>query len=596
MGGSTMNRGTTIMKRSLLTTLLVTLLAPLAGASAQEEPELNVLMQALRDELTRSTEELEMEGLEKPYFIAYTVRETERLEARASFGALLSSTQNKSRRLSVEVRVGDPSFDNTNFGSMSILPSSFGPGGALPLENDYREFRRQIWLATDAAYKSALEMLAERRALLQNETRAEDLADFTPVEPFSFYGDAGPDLPPRPALDDLVRGLSEQFKRMPDIFESEVVAAVRNQRTYYLNSEGSAFIRSDPSASIRIEAHTQAGDGTVLDDSVATYGDSWAEVGDLQALQAHVEAIGRNLTARRSAATIDRYNGPVLFEGQAAAELFTQVFMPRLLGNRVPDAEPRLARMLQQARNPFLDRIGGRVLPRSLSIQDDPTLDADGFLGGYAVDDDGVEARAKVLVENGVLRTLLTTRNPVPGIDRSTGNRRGEGPLPSNVLLTSNRAMTRDELRAEFMQLIEERGAGYGIVVRRMAGRDDGDAQSRMSFLLSGPEAAPSIGSLIAVYKVLPDGTEELIPKAEVAGVTEAAFRDIVEVSDTSTVYSLPQSASGGSLPAFLLAALSMDQVVTVSVPDLLFEELTVRKPSGNAPHLPVANHPYFDR
>lgn len=595
MDGSTMNRETTFLKRSLLPTLAFVLLAPLSGAVAQEDPELNVLMQALRDELARSTEELEMEGLERPYFIAYTVRETERIEASASFGALLSNTEDKSRRLAVEVRVGDPTFDNTNFSSMSFFPSSFGPGGSLPLENDYREIRRQIWLATDAAYKSALETLAERRAALQNETRAEDIADFTPEEPFSFYSDAGPDLPPRSALADLVRGLSGQFRNTPDIFESKVVATVRHQRTYYLNSEGSAFIRSDPTASVVIEAHTQAPDGTELDDSVATYGSSWAEVDDRPALEAHVEAIGGSLAERRSAPPLDRYNGPVLFEGQAAAELFAQVFMPKLLGTRVPDAEPQFARMMQQDRNPFLDRIGARVLPRSLSVQDDPTLDADGFLGGYAVDDDAVEAGPTVLIENGILRTLLTTRNPVPGIDRSTGNRRGEGPLPSNVLLTSSRPMTRDELKAEFMQLIEERGAGYGIVVRRVAGRDEGDLESAFSFMMSGPEAAPTVGSLIGVFKVLPDGTEELIPKAELAGISAAAFRDIVEVSDTATLYSLPQSSGGGSLPSFVLAALSMDSIVTASVPDLLFEELSIRKPSGNAPHLPVAKHPYFD-
>ncbi len=572
-------------------------LVALAGAEAQEQPELNVLMQAMRDELARTVEELQVEGLEKPYFVAYTVSETERLEATGSFGALLSSNEDKSRRLSVEVRVGEPSFDNTNFSSFSLFSTSFGPGAALPIENDYRELRRQIWLATDSAYKSALDALAEKRAALQNETRAEDVADFTAEAPFSFFDSSGSDLPPRTALDDLVRNLSGLFKKMPEVNESEVVAAVRSRRTYYANSEGSAFIRSDPMASIVIKAHTQAVSGVVLDDSLAAYGASWEEVSDHQTLQTGIQDIGARLAARRSASTIDQYNGPVLFEGQAAAELFAQVLVPRLLGSRIPDAEPQYARMLQQDRNPFLDKIGARVLPRFLSVQDDPSLRGDGFLGGYEVDDDGVEARATVLVENGVLKTLLTSRNPIPGIDKSTGNRRGEGPLASNLLLTSTRTMNSDELLAEFMQLVEERGAEYGIVVRRMANASgDEDPLSRISFLVSGSEPGPGVGSLTAAYKVFPDGTEELIPKPELAGVTEAAFRDIVEVSDTSTVYSLPQSASGGRLPAFLLAALSMDQVVTVSVPDLLFEELTVRKPSGNAPHLPVANHPYFDR
>jgi hypothetical protein len=38
-----------------------------------------------------------------------------------------------------------------------------------------------------------------------------------------------------------------------------------------------------------------------------------------------------------------------------------------------------------------------------------------------------------------------------------------------------------------------------------------------------------------------------------------------------------------------------LGEVVSVSIPDLLFEKLSFRKPSGNVPHLPVANHPSFD-
>ncbi len=590
----------TFRGRSVQAALLLTaLLWPLAHAGAQEEPELNVVVQAMRDELARSTEELEMEGLEKPYFIAYTVHETEHLQASGSFGALLSSTETKSRRLSVEVRVGDPSFDNTNFGRMSFLPSSLGMA-SLPLENDYREIRRAIWLATDRAYKEALESLAEKRATLQNETRAEDIADFTAEEQFTFFAAGGPELPPRTALEDIVRDLSGSFRNLPDVFSSKAEASVGNRHTYYVNTEGSAFIRSDPTASVVVEARTQAEGGVVLNDSIAARGDSWEDVNDGETLRSRVDAMGASLSARRSAAALDPYNGPVLFEGQAAAELFAQGFMPRLLGNRVPDAEPNFARMMQQSRNPFLDRIGARVLPRFLSIEDDPTLEGNGFLGSYAVDDDGVQARPKALVLNGVLRALLTTRNPVPGIDKSSGNRRGEGPAPGNLVVTSNRGMSRDELDAEFKLLIEERGSDFGIVVRRMAklGADDGASDS-LSLLRGGPQAGPTLGHISVAYRVYPDGREELIPKAELVAVTEAAFRDIVAVSDTSTMHSFTHSPAGGLIPSFLtgaLSALGLGEVVSVSVPDLLFEELSLRKPSGNAPHLPVAAHPYFDR
>lgn len=574
-------------------------LIPLHGANAQDEAELNVIMQAMRDELARSTEQLELEGLEKPYFVAYTVRETDRLNAAGSFGALLSSSEDKGRLLNVEVRIGDPSFDNTNFGSMSLLPSSLGSTGFLPLENDYREIRRQIWLATDEAYKAALESLAEKRAVLQNETRAEDIADFSSEAPFTHFDGPDPDLPPRAALEELVRDLSATFRNLPEIFGSNVTASAGNRRTYYLNSEGSAFIRSGPTASVVVEARTQATDGTVLNDSVTAHGTSWEDIGDRDALASRIATMGADLTARRSAAGLDRYSGPVLFEGQAAAELFARVLAPRLLGNRVPDAEPNFSRMLQASRNPFLDRIGARVLPRFLNIHDDPSAAGDGFLGGYPVDDDGVEARSKALVERGILKSLLTSRTPVPGIERSTGNRRGPGPAPSNLIVASDSGSSPEELHAEFMLLVEERGGDYGIVVRRMATPGAGDdPASAMSLLRSGSRAGPALGSTSLAYKVFPDGREELIPKAELVAVTEAAFRDIVAVSETSTVHSFPHSPAGGLVPSFLAGAFSafgLGEVVSVSIPDLLFEELSLRKPSGNVPHLPVANHPSFD-
>lgn len=593
------SRKSPLAPATLLTAFAALSLVPFPAANAQEEDQLSVIMQAMRDELARSTEQLELEGLEKPYFLAYTVRETEQLNAAGSFGALLSTSEDKTRRLSVEVRIGDPSFDNTNFGSMSLFPSSFAMGGFLPLENDYREIRRQIWLATDQAYKAALEALAEKRAVLQNETRAEDIADFSSEEPFTYFDQADPDLPPRTALEEFARDLSAAFRDLPEIFSSDVSVSAGNRRTYYLNSEGSSFIRSDPSASIVVEARTQATDGTVLNDSVAARGRSWDDISDRSGLESRVAAMGANLTARRAAEGLDRYSGPVLFEGQAAAELFAQVLVPRLLGSRVPDAEANFARMLQMSRNPFLDRIGARVLPRFLNIHDDPGAGGDGFLGGYPVDDDGVQARSKALVERGVLKSLLTSRNPVPGIDRSTGNRRGDGPAPSNLIVASASGMNQEELHAEFMLLVEERGADYGIVVRRMAKPAAGDdPASAMSLLRSGPQAGPALGNASLAYRVFPDGREELIPRAELVAVTEAAFRDIVAVSDASTVYSFPHSPTGGLIPSFLagaFSALGLGEVVSVSIPDLLFEELSLRKPSGNVPHLPVANHPSFD-
>lgn len=578
--------------RSLVATLFLAVFATTAHADDE------VLMQAMRDELARTMDELRMEDMDRPYFVAYTVRDTAQVSTGASFGALLPSSKSRSRRLSVELRVGDASFDNTNFRAMGSFLSG-GGGATLPLTDDAVEIRRQIWLATDAAYKNALKQIAAKRAALQNATRIEDLGDLAPQEPHTHTDEAHGDLPGLPDIATLVRDLSMQFRDMPHIMDSGVRARVSQARTYYLNSEGSSFIRSDPAARLTVTAKTQAVDGTMLHDFRAIYADSWDEIGKRDDLAAEVEALGTAIAERRSAAKLDdRYIGPVLFEGQAAAEFTAQVLVPRLRGVRTPDTESRFAGSMQGSGNPFLDKIGARVLARFLDLKDDPTLTGNGFVSGYPVDDEGVPAEATSLVENGILKTLVTTRNPVRGIDGSTGNRRGSGPQPSNVVMTSKRGMTREELYAEMYLLMEEREAEYGIVVRRLGNPGMKPATSSgfsISFGGSGSGQGNVENALLA-YKVFPDGREELLQTVEFAGIADSVFKEIVAASDSNTTYT--RTGSSG-FPSGLVMMIGMTPAqgsgVTLSVPDLLFEELSVRKPTGNLPHLPVAAHPFFE-
>ena len=44
------------------------------------------------------------------------------------------------------------------------------------------------------------------------------------------------------------------------------------------------------------------------------------------------------------------------------------------------------------------------------------------------------------------------------------------------------------------------------------------------------------------------------------------------------------------------LVRLKMDVIVTVAVPALLFDDMTLQRPNGDVPNLPVTKHPFFDR
>ena len=196
-------------------------------------------------------------------------------------------------------------------------------------------------------------------------------------------------------------------------------------------------------------------------------------------LISRTRAMADRILKLRSASSLERYNGPVLFEGDAAGEVFAQQFATGLMAVRTPlSDDPRFEMffnqmMTQVGGGSFVDKIGGRVLPEFLSVSDNPLVSdykSAKLLGAGKVDDDAVQTRETKLVEHGVLKTLLSTRVPVRSIPHSTGSRRGWGPAPSNLFVISEKSLTDDELRTELLRRAKDRGLDYGVVVRRVGG------------------------------------------------------------------------------------------------------------------------------
>ena len=578
------------------------LLAVTAGswpAVAANDDE-SVLLQAMRDELARSMAALQLQNLERPYFLAYRVEETTAVHASASFGALEHRSGSASRRraLTLEVRVGSPSLDNTNYLPERPWSSPLTRSYRLPLTDDYRELRRSLWLATDTAYKHALETLARKRGALQNQTR-EALADFSPAEPYADFAAADPQPLPGDAVVELVRAGSAVFRKFPEITASHVHGSAANGLTTYVNSEGTEFVQPRYGAALQVAAATQAADGTVLQDYHQWHVRRWRELPPQAQVLAWIRRQAELLTERRTAPALARYNGPVLFEGQAAAELVAQALVPRLLGDRAPVVESsRMGSYAASLGNPFVDRIGGRVLSRFLHVVDDPTATANAggpLLGGYAVDAQGVAAAPTTLIQSGVLKTLLTSRNPVAGIAGSSGNLRGHQLLPSNLLLTASDGLAPEALRQELLALAAERGNDYGVVVRRLGGA--GMQLMRDTRTSSAAGGQMAIGLVSDAVKVYPDGREERIPKAEIAAFGIGSFRDVVAASAAVTNHTrqlTPPNAYTLRSTTGLYGGYGSGQPVTISTPALLFDELTLRKPIGNAPRPPIAAHPFF--
>jgi predicted Zn-dependent protease len=562
------------MKRMLLFGLLLTSL----GAQAQED----VVFRALRDEMRRSMSKLQLDELDKPYFVSYRIVDDESKEVSATLGSVLASSENRTRFLTVNVRVGDYSLDNSNFlsspvGGTGVAVQMFAGTVQLPLDDDYRELRRQIWLATDGAYKKALEDLSGKRAALQNKNRTEPVPDFSRATPVSIE-----DLAPRIDVDlqdatRLVRAASAVFRKVPSIQASLVQFSADNRLERFLNSEGSAFTRMAPRVSLRITASTQASDGMPLGDFVTAYGYSMKDLPSESVLLPQIRQMVEGLSKLQTAAVEDDYNGPVLFEGQAAAAVFASRFAEQLpvQPHLVSNNEQFLEALRSQQSSGLLNKMGARVFPGFLDVVDDPTATREKeslLFGGYKVDEEGVPSKQTLVIHHGMLKTVLTSRAPVRGVLESTGNLREHGVAPSNLFVIADKTSTAEGLMKQLLDTAKSRGNHYGIVVRRLSGK-----------------------SAILAYRAYEDGREELIRNADIAGLNAASFKDILAVSDQRVVYTEATPPRNSS--PFGANPLSGGQPLqSYVVPSLLFDDVTIERPSAEIPKPPVTSSPLLEK
>ena len=153
---------------------LTGLVGVLPASAVEVLPDSKELMRALVDEVTRSTT-LQMEDLEKPYFIQYTVDDVIGYHIIAGYGDLITSERDRSRDYYRRVRVGGYELDNTNFsddrgGFFMFFGGGTGGGEAsLPLDEDYTAIRQAIWWATDQDYKDAVETLTKKKAYMKDK-------------------------------------------------------------------------------------------------------------------------------------------------------------------------------------------------------------------------------------------------------------------------------------------------------------------------------------------------------------------------------------------------------------------------------------------
>jgi predicted Zn-dependent protease len=593
--------------------LLLVAMGAGAAAGAQAPQDNDHTLQAMRDEMARAKTRLELkipniDQPVRPYYIEYRLLDLDVREVVAEFGTLFSSTHTRNRFMDVAARVGSYKLDSSNFVSDDGFRGFIGPTGSVGIDRDYDSLRQDLWIATDQAFKEAVETYSRKQAYLSSLARQSDIDDFAKAEPVQLVEPLEtPDWTSR-NWDQEARETSAALRAFSEIHESRVTYYLVYATEYLLTSEGTEIRQNRHFAAIEAGMSALADDGVPLSHFYAAYTARPADLPSVETVRKGLNVAGTELMTLRAAPPAQDYTGPVLFEARAAAPMVAQVLGPALNGARPPISfSPVMEQLLSGlgGKSDWVSRLGARVLPSGVSVVDDPgakNFNGTPLIGGYAVDNEGVRAQKVTLVENGNLKSELMSRRPGPDSDQSNGHGRtaffDAKPTMSNLFFSSAETLSAADMKKKFLDTCRAEKLAYCLVVREM----DNPAlsllhQEEFSELLASYGGGAGTGDRLplVVYRVYPEtGREEMIRGSRIIGLNSRVLRNVAGIGNDSFVYNYMQSQMNGfagtALGAFGTAQLGLP--ASVVAPSLLFEELEVRGARGEAKRLPLLPPP----
>jgi TldD protein len=510
----------------------------------------------MRTELDRE-KTLLLPGMQKPYFVEYRLDDVTSYEAVANYGALTREEDNHQRIVRVTVRIGDYASDSSSSrgdGTLELAPTDDNP----------EALRYALWIATDTAYKNALRAYSTKQAALKQFQSAQTQQDFAQVKPVVQVSPLVSLELDRNEWKNRIIEASGLFDSDPQVspFAEHVQYSTANIRAialnrYLVNTEGTTLRQGYTGYDGSISVGGQAADGMRLSRDNGTVAATAKELESASAFRKRTIDDLKSFEELRNAPVVsaDDYHGPVLFSGDASADVLNRLFVPNVEADR-----PEMG-TTARTNGAYSSSFKSRVLPEMLSVTDDPLqtkFDGKTLLGAYTIDDEGVPAQSVDIVVNGKLENFLIGREPVKDFTNSNGHGRAAPAQPPHsragvILVKANHPLSASELNKRLLTMAKEQG------------RDVYSVETL------GGELLPRL-----LYLVHPNGARQLVRGAVFDELDNRSLRsDIVAVGNDFYV-----SNSLGTVPQTTIA------------PSMLFDDIGVKRATLEQQKLPYYEPP----
>lgn len=582
----------------IITILSISFLIAQPVLKAQTNPD-DIIFKAMNDELSRCISKLAIDKHKPPFFISYQMSDAQSLSVRATLGGLVSSNETPGRMQNVRLMVGDYSLNDENFITGSTTSTSFFSNGmgslALPVDNNYDAIRRAFWIASDQSYKRAVESYDQKLTALkqQNKSDEEKLDDYSKITPVSLIKKCTTVKYDKAKWESLAKEVSAVFKNYPQISNSSVNLAFVNASVYITSNEGTRIKIPLSIASLGINAGIRAEDGETLNDQLLYNELNPEQLPAIEKLRQDIRQMADNLLTLSKAPSIkDSYSGPVIFEGEAVAELCVQSLFKNnnFVASRVPVYG--IERPNMGSVNKLDDRINQKICSEKITITETPKLKSFNsvpLIGTYEIDAEGVVPKDElILVDKGFLKTMLSDRIPTSKIKESNGHRRfamfgpfvSAGKAPGVINITYNEGESANLLHKAVLKEAEKSGLEFVYVIRKLEVSNPGQARTLASMMGSRGLA---VSKPIGVYKLMvKTGEEQLIRSAVISEFQLNKFKDIMLGSKEQIVYN-----------TMLQSAVPVSFIVPQA---LVFNDVSIEKDKISKPKLPLVSNPLLSQ
>lgn len=529
----------------------------------------NIVLDTMSQELQRNFDALRKTD-SPPYFMAYEITDLNTRVVGATLGVLDATQNTHNRYLDVTVRVGDPEMDNYRRSRGENV--QFTSAAPVTIEDVPGALKQRMWLETDRVYRAAADRLVRIKTGQQVKAADRDQsADFSKEESYVHTEELKQPVWDETKWEQAARDWSRDFRAYPDLLSSSVSVSIQQDNRYFVNTEGTKIDQGRGYARIIISASAKAKDGMDVADFDSFEAFDMSGLPNAARVHEAIKKVGTHVEDLLKAPVAEPFVGPAILSGRAAGVFFHEIFGHRIEGHRQKD---------ESEGQTFTEKVGQKILPDFLTVTFDPTkkniagVDLNGW---YEYDDEGVQARPVVSVENGVLKNFLMSRSPIQGFDHSNGHgRRQPGrevvSRQSNLIVSSSKAVSDAELRKMLIDEIKRQGKPYGIYFDNIT--------NGFTTTQRGGLQAFSVVPVI-VYKVFADGRpDELIRGADIVGTPLASFAKIVATGNTPEVFNGFCGAESGSVP------------VSAVSPAILISEIEVEKKQQGQDLLPLLPSP----